>query len=231
MSKDKMLDWLDQGSISIPKLLLQNYVQIGLNEQELMLILHVYSFIEQGNKFPTPNELAIRMTLSTEECTDILRLLLKRSYIRIEEGSDEHGKINEQYSLQPLWEKVLMSFVSETAVEEPSQEDINLYVMFEEEFGRPLSPFEGETLSMWLDQDQYNPIIIKTALREAVLSGKLNFRYIDRILFEWKKNGIKTVEQAQSYGKNIRKHQQKRSSTQEGEYKRTIPFYNWLEQQ
>ena len=57
---------------------------------------------------------------------------------------------------------------------------------------------------MWLDEDQHSPEIIKAALKEAVISGKLNFRYIDRILFEWKKNGIKTVEQAKEHGKKFR---------------------------
>ncbi|GAA3327383.1 hypothetical protein GCM10020331_067100 [Ectobacillus funiculus] len=57
---------------------------------------------------------------------------------------------------------------------------------------------------MWQDQDHHTPVIIQTALREAVLSGKLNFRYIDRILFEWKKKtGSKTVEQAQQYGQKV----------------------------
>ena len=53
------------------------------------------------------------------------------------------------------------------------------------------------------DQDQHHPNLIQAALREAVMSGKLNFRYIDRILFEWKKNGIKTVDQAQNQGQNL----------------------------
>ncbi len=86
---------------------------------------------------------------------------------------------------------------------------VNLYTVFEKEFGRPLSPFECETLGMWEDQDQHHPNLIQAALREAVMSGKLNFRYIDRILFEWKKNGIKTVDQAQNQGRKFRANQQR----------------------
>lgn len=62
---------------------------------------------------------------------------------------------------------------------------------------------------MWEDQDQHHPNLIQAALREAVMSGKLNFRYIDRILFEWKKNGIKTVDQAQNQGQKFRANQQR----------------------
>lgn len=69
------------------------------------------------------------------------------------------------------------------------QAEKSLYALFEDEFGRPLSPLEGETLSIWMDQDHHDAEMIRLALREAVLSGKLNFRYIDRILFEWKRKG------------------------------------------
>jgi len=112
------------------------------------------------------------------------------------------------------------------------KEETDLYTTFEREFGRPLSPFECESLAMWMDDDHHDPIIIKAALREAVISGKLNFRYIDRILFEWKKNGIKTIEQAKSYGRKFRQHQnaQKTGKEEPKVSANPVPFYNWLEQ-
>jgi DNA replication protein len=110
--------------------------------------------------------------------------------------------------------------------------EADVYTCFEKEFGRPLSPFECETLSMWLDDDNHEPVIIKAALREAVISGKLNFRYIDRILFEWKRNGIKTIEQAKSYGQRFRPHQTQQKENNGGAtgQQKSLPFYNWLEQ-
>ena len=90
------------------------------------------------------------------------------------------------------------------------------------------NPFECESLSMWIDNDHHDPVIIKSALREAVISGKLNFRYIDRILFDWKRNGIKTIEQAKSHGRNVRQHQKQKSKV-ENVQKQALPFYNWLE--
>lgn len=96
--------------------------------------------------------------------------------------------------------------------EQQEREDIaegSLFALFEQEFARPLSPIEYETITMWIDNDKHSPAIIKEALKEAVMSGKLNFRYIDRILFEWKKNGIKTIEQAREQGRNFRLRQQK----------------------
>ena len=79
---------------------------------------------------------------------------------------------------------------------------------------------------MWEDQDQHHPNLIQAALREAVMSGKLNFRYIDRILFEWKKNGIKTVDQAQNQGQKFRANQQRaqQMTKQETKFTGKVPF-------
>jgi DNA replication protein len=234
MNKDKIAEWLAEGSIAIPKLLLHHYKKLGLSESEFLLLLHIHSFIDSGVLFPTPAQIAERMTLTPTECMEVLRRLLQKGLLAIEEHVDDHAIRGEKYSLKPLWEKLVYFLLSESLYEEKErqqEEEQSLYSMFEQEFGRPLSPFECETLAMWMDQDHHDPIIIKAALREAVLSGKLNFRYIDRILFEWKKNGIRTIEQAQSYGKKFRKHQQSSKMSQpQNEYKRTIPFYNWLEQ-
>jgi DNA replication protein len=105
----------------------------------------------------------------------------------------------------------------------------SLYTIFEQEFGRPLSPFECETLAMWMDDD-HEPEVIKAALREAVISGKLNFRYIDRILFEWKKNGIKTREQAREQTQKFRAYQRRDRKIESTPSVNDVPFYNWLEQ-
>ncbi len=231
-NEEKMVQWLEQEYLSIPTFLMSSYKQLGLNEDELILLLQVQSFIQIGNSFPTPTEISNRMTWSTTKCTEQLRALLQRGYITIQEEHDEKSVIHEKYSLKPLWEKVLFLFLNNSLEkhEQSIKQEFNLYSMFEQEFGRPLSPLECESLSMWIDEDHHDPTIIKAALREAVMSGKLNFRYIDRILFEWKKNGIKTIEQALNHSRKFRQFQNKqRTDENQQEYKRTIPFFNWLE--
>lgn len=229
-----MAEWFSEGSISIPKFLMNYYAKLGLDEIEFMVLLHVYTFIESGNSFPTPNEISAKMSINTGKCTDTLRYLLKKGFIAIKEESDENQILYEKYTLQPLWEKIATLFLVQNRdenIEKEQQKEENLYTIFEQEFGRPLSPFECESLGMWIDQDHHDPMIIKAALKEAVLSGKLNFRYIDRILFDWKKNGIKTIEQAQVHGKKFRQHKltTKAKGAETEEYTRTVPFFNWLE--
>lgn len=137
----------------------------------------------------------------------------------------------ESYSLKPLWKKLadfMLQQSRQSALHQAMSEEQDLYTCFEKEFGRPLSPLECETLAIWIDQDHHDAVIIKAALREAVISGKMNFRYIDRILFEWKKQGIETLEQAREYGQRFRKNQSPSDQVQRS--KKAVPFYNWLEQ-
>lgn len=236
MKKKIMLEWFEQGSIVIPKLLMLHYKKLGLNEIEFMVLLHVHTFLESGNSFPTPGEIAERMTVTETKCIEIIQTLIQRGFLSLEGGQKSAEMICESYSLQPLWEKILHFLMNENIEEEQKEkkkQQTNLYVIFEKEFGRPLSPFECETLAMWEDQDHHDPQLIQAALREAVMSGKLNFRYIDRILFEWRKNGIKTVDQAQDQGRKFRATQQQRTqqiSRQETKYTGKVQFYNWLEQ-
>jgi DNA replication protein len=229
--KELMMTWIEEGMIQVPQLLMSKYKQIGLDETELVLLLHVHSFMEKGISFPTPEELAERMTIASNACSSILRKLVQHQFIGIEEGYSQDSIRFEKYTLKPLWLKLVDEMIYESKQDELEKnltQESNLYTTFEKEFGRPLSPLECETLSMWLDQDQHDSSIIKTALKEAVISGKLNFRYIDRILFEWKKNGIKTLEQARNYGASFR---QKRTKTNPAHRTTTtVPFYNWLEQ-
>ena len=237
MNKTILLKWLQEGNISIPATLLTHYQKLKLNEKELVLLLQVHYFLEKGKEFPTPDELASHMTIDMMECHNLLSQLMKRGFIEIIDGNHDTGIRFERYSLEPLWNKLIDQYLILNKKEEVAQwekEETSLYACFEQEFGRPLSPFEIETLNMWIDDDHHEVTIIKAALREAVISGKLNFRYIDRILFEWKKNGIKTTEQAKDHGKKFRQHQQSSNTSYKEQIeelpKKTVPFYNWLDQ-
>ena len=78
-----------------------------------------------------------------------------------------------------------------------------IFKLFEQEFGRFLSPMECESISMWLDDDGHSVEIIRAALKEAVLAEKMSLRYIDRILFEWKKKNVKTLSMLKDMRKNF----------------------------
>lgn len=235
LNNNSILNWIQYGNISIPNLLLSKYSTLNINEEELVMVLQIYSFQQQGQTFPTPFQLSEIMSINQQRCMEVIRQLLKKGLIEIVEEIDECNIRSEAYSLSPLWLKLVNSLENKQPSKEvqeiPSiieKTEEAIFSVFEKEFGRLLSPFEIETLSMWIDQDEHDEKLIKAALKEAVISGKLNFRYIDRILFEWKKNGIKQVEQALNYSKHFRK-KDTQSKQSETKYTGAIPFYNWLE--
>lgn len=232
MNQNFLLQWMKQKQVIIPALLIEHYSKLGLNEQEFAGIIHVQAFIEQGEPFPTPDRLSERMSLTTAECAKLMGGLVKKGFLSLDKHWDNEGILFEFYSLEPLYEK-LCTFLQSKEIEgqEKREEETagNLYQVFEKEFCRPLSPIEAETLSMWIDQDQHSSELIIGALREAVISGKLNFRYIDRILFEWKRNGVKTVAQARAHGEKFRAHQKPKKTEKERVRADAYPSFNWLE--
>ncbi|WP_062046850.1 DnaD domain-containing protein [Bacillus sp. JCM 19034] len=233
MNEKILQKWTTQRFVTIPALLLKHYKELYLKEEELVIILHIQSFIDEGEPFPTADLVSERMNISSSMCSNIIGRLLKNQFLSIEKRWDENGILYEMLTLEPLWLKLINALNKEEHIQSEQtkqQEEGQLFKRFEEEFSRPLSPIEVETLSMWIDQDQHTPKMILAALREAVVSGKLNFRYIDRILFEWKRNGIKTVEQAKEHGEKFRKYQQPVKQEQTRTQVDSAPGFQWLEQ-
>ncbi|MBY7143517.1 DnaD domain-containing protein [Virgibacillus sp. NKC19-3] len=210
------------GQLPVPLKLLTNYTSLGLNEKEVIIIIQLHRFLQENEAFPTPYEIASYLTIDEKECANVLRKLIQKNILSINQHRNEQNQLSEAYSLEPLWEKL---YANKKTKEEET--DGTIFILFEQEFGRPLSPFEIETINAWLDEDEIAPSLIKAGLRESVLMGKLNFKYIDRILRDWKKKGIHSVEQARDASKNFHN---KQVVKQENTTKRDTSFYyNWLE--
>lgn len=206
--------------MNIPTTLLSSYKTLGLHEYDVMVLLQIYRFQQALNEFPTPAEIASYLTITEAQCVEILRKLIERNFLEIIQQKNDQQKWTEIYSLNPLWQQLFSQ-------KETHDDEGSIFILFEQEFGRPLSPFEIETINVWLDEDKMKPALIKAALRESVLMSKLNFKYIDRILREWKRKGIRSVEQAREEGKTFRQHQVKKQYNVEK--RDTSVYFNWLE--
>ncbi|WP_249871841.1 DnaD domain-containing protein [Oceanobacillus saliphilus] len=224
MSTNLSIQQILSDQLHIPTTLLTKYKSFGLNEKEVMLILQLFRYLGEKNDFPTPYELSRHVTMDERECANLLRQLLQKNMLSIEQKENENHQLSEAYSLEPLWER-LFSKEEEQLGEE--QKVGTIFILFEQEFGRPLSPFEIETVNAWIDEDEIEPALIKAGLRESVLMGKLNFKYIDRILREWKKKGIHTVDEARQASKNF--HGRKSTKEEKSVQRDTSFYYNWLE--
>lgn len=93
--------------------------------------------------------------------------------------------------------------IEENSIEENSIVVVDIYSIIEQNFGRTLNPIEYETITNW---NKYNfPLeMLKYATTKAVLKNIYNISYIDKILYEWDKNNIRTLAQAQEEDKNYK---------------------------
>jgi DNA replication protein len=227
---------LERGSISLPVVLFTEYKKVGLTEKEIMLLLHLILFEEKEQKFfPTVSELEERMSLSTVEIIPLLQSLVRGGFLEIEEEVNKEGLRCERYCTTPLIQQVVASYIDREK-ESPSEEREvyqNLFHKFEQEFGRVLSPLECEALTQWIDEDRYDEVLIEAALREAVFCGKVNIRYIDRILLEWQRNKVLTPVDAVNYSRKFRQKGVLYQSTKTDEKPKEkvssgFSFYNWI---
>ncbi len=234
MKQDERLRmWIEQGNVTIPQLFFNSYKKLGIKDGDAMLILQMEAYRSQHIEFPTPSDFSSRMNLTENEVSQILQRLMQKGYLKIDQASDSNGVLFEQFSLLPLWSAVLECEIGDrnkTVEVKEKEEEGQIFHVFEQEFGRLLSPMECETIAMWIDQDHHGIEIIKAALKEAVIAQKLSMRYIDRILFEWKKKKVTTLADVENQTKAFRSPAQ---SIQQGKSHGTVkrvPLYNWLEE-
>ena len=91
----------------------------------------------------------------------------------------------------------------------------NVLEFAEKEFGRTLSSSEVEFINSW----EYNPEIIKLAIKETVLNQVFNVKYTDKILYEWDKANLKDVN---SIKKHLKKRKEQQSEDNEGYHYRRL---------
>lgn len=226
--------WIDAGQTTFPTLLLQHYRSLNLTNDELILILQLKTYIDQGEPFPDLNVIAQNMKLPKENIFRAIHQLIQKKILTIETSNNEMGVSQDAYSFDLLWERLfqLLNQNLEEQDEIMEQEaSKNLYTLFEGEFGRPLSPIEMETLVIWIEEDGYKPELIKLALREAVLNQVYNFKYIDRILLSWEKKNIRTKEQVEKESNAFREKQSPNPKYSAGDKKPSnpVPMVNWLD--
>ena len=210
MKTEKLKDIIKSNDLVIPNVLLSSYKKLNLNEKELILLSYLISF----NDFVSfdPISFSNYLNIKQEDILESISNLSEKKCIDIV-VKKENGKMKEYIDINPLYDKLVFYIIDD---EDKTDNNSKIYNAIESEFGRTLSPIEYETISGWLDSN-INEDLIKEALKEAVLNGVNNLKYIDKILYEWGKKGYKTP-------KDVKKKKAKKESDN------PILFdYDWLD--
>lgn len=132
------------------------------------------------------NDIKKVLSFSEEETLNTYTSLINKGLIEVR-VLKEDGVVSEVISLDIFYDKLVMNETNEV-------NNTDIYSKFESEFGRVLSPFEYETINKWIENGVSEDLIV-SALREAVINGACNLRYIDKIIYEWTKKGSKPKEE------------------------------------
>mgnify|MGYP004553185071 CR=1 FL=1 len=213
MKTKNILDIMKTNNIVIPSYLLKTYKKLNISEKELIFLSYLITFNDKVlfdiNKF------SICTALSVPEIMELIDSLISKNIITMVTDKKETGMIREYLDISSLYDKIIVMILNESETE--SKETSTIYDVIEKEFGRCLSPIEYETIKGWLDSN-ISEDLIKEALKEAILNGVNNLKYIDRILYEWNKKGYKKPSDV------VKKRQVK-------EEKIDLFDYDWLDEE
>lgn len=208
MSNRFITKLIERKVIDIKEFIINHYVELGLNETEAMVLIHLYNFILSGSEFLSINQLTKKTSLSFVDCSNLCLQLAKKNFIAFQINLDENGKTKETFTLEPLFDKIyhLIQAESEEMDEAVQHNQIGeLVQLIEVEFGRPISSFEIQLITSWITEYQFDFEVIKQAIKEALLANAYNLKYVDRILLNWSKLNIRTIEDAQEYTKTYKR--------------------------
>lgn len=185
MNKVKLNNLIKEGNIVIPIYIFKLYKKFNLTLDDFIILMYLYN--KDGIVFD-PEKISEDLSLDIMEVMGYVSVLTDKGLINLDVHKNEKGILEEKISLEPFFEKISLALINELNEKEPANE--NIYAIIEHEFNRKLSPLECEVVKEWQDSN-YSDELIKEAIKEASINGVSNLRYIDKILFEWDKQGIK----------------------------------------
>ena len=207
--RDKVLDLIKSKDMSIPRLLLFNYKNLNITEEELVVLIYL---LNTTSDLYNPKDISDDLKYDLVNVLTIVSGLTEKGIINI--NMETRGtKSSEVIDLGPLYNKL-----TTLVVNEEKTKDTTIFTAIENEFARALTPIEYDLINAWLDNG-YSEELINEALKEAIYNNVTSLKYIDKILEAWNKKGIKTKEDVALDKKKFKERKQVKSD----------PFYyDWL---
>lgn len=196
---EHVLELLKNRELHFPRELLINYKKLKITDIEFIILIYL---INCDSLTYNPKQISNDLGLKMNEVLELINNLVEKGIISIE--IVKINKIsNEVINLDLLYEKLAFSIINVNKSSDTKSEE--LFEKFEQEMGRGLTPMEYEIINNWFELN-YTEEIILCALREAVYNGSnSNLRYIEKILVEWAKKGIKTKEDVERNRREFKK--------------------------
>lgn len=222
MKNSKLIDIFKNGNIVVPLYLLKNYKELNLEMNEFIFLMYLYNL---GNKFLfDPNKFSNDLGIDTTGVMNYIGILTEKKLIRVEVLKNDKNVMEEIVSLDDFYNKLTCLTIGNISKDDDGV-DSNIFELIEKEFGRTLNSTEYEIIKAWLENN-YSEELIKEALGEAVHNKVSSIRYIDKILYEWNKKGINTIDDLKEKKKPLNKDE-----NDDIEIDTEIFDWNWLDEE
>lgn len=215
MKSDEILKIFKSKKIVIPLYLYKFIDKLNIDAELFIILMYFYN---EGEKFPfNPERINNDLGLDTIKLMEYITKLTEKKLISLDVIKNDKGVMEEYINLKSFYEKLMLILMDES---NKSNETTNIFEKIEREFGRTLSPIEYELVKAWINAN--TPLdLIEEALKEASLNGVSNLRYMDKIIYEWTKKGIKTKKDVEKNRLDHKKSKQKE--------KVEVFEYDWLD--
>lgn len=222
MKSAEFLSIFKQGYFVIPLYFLQQYQKFNISLEEFVFLMYLYQLGDKSLFDPSKYQQDLNIDLS--KVMEYISKLTDKKLIEVDVVKNDKGLMEEVVLLDGFYRKLSLIMV-ENNNEKNEEYQSNIFEIIEKEFGRTLSPIEYEIIKAWIDNDMSEELI-REAIKEATFSGVSNLRYIDKILYEWGKIGIKTA-------KDVENHRKKRAQRKDEETDSNIDFdivdWDWFD--
>ena len=191
-----------QGNVVIPAALLFHYKELFSSADDFLIWQFFFYQNTSHLESLAPSEVAQATGKTVAQVNQGIENLQESGLLEFKTISIA-GEIEMIFDALPALEKLDVLLEPKQPVEMVRTEnDLKTLVGdFERELGRFLSPFEIEDLQKTVEDDKTSVDLVRAALKEAVFNNKTNWKYIQAILRNWRREGITTVAQVEA--KNI----------------------------
>lgn len=216
MKTSRLVETLKKGNFVVPLYLFQLRDKFNLEMNEFIFLIYLTNLGDKTlfdiNKFATDLNYQVQDILSyVDDLSD-------KKYISVEVIKNDKNIMEEYVILDLFYDKLTNLMIDDiNQAEVVEEEKSNVYEVIEKEFARPLTPVEYQIIEAWLESGTSEELILE-ALKEAVYSGVANLRYIDKIIYEWGKKGIKNRNDVENNRKHFKENQEKKEKLELFEY-------------
>lgn len=185
-----------QGNLVIPVALLFHYQELFPSADDFLVWQFFFYQNTSNLESLAPSEVAQAIGKSVAQVNQSIENLQDAGLLEYKTISIA-GEIEMIFDALPALEKLDDLLKPQVAPDllQPVNDLKTLVEDFQRELGRLLSPFEIEDLQKTIEEDKTSVDLVRAALKEAVFNNKTNWKYIQAILRNWRREGITTVAQ------------------------------------